>query len=55
MKKKKQVIICCPTYENMTEQDKKEIYNLLAFKKRYKECLNEQKRHQSDSKGSEKK
>ena len=55
MKKKKQVVICCPTYENMTEQDKKEIYNLLEFKKRLKEWReNEQKRHQSDSKGSEK-
>ena len=47
---KKQIVICCPTYENITKQDKREIYNLLNFKKRYKEWLNEQKKCQSDKK-----
>lgn len=41
---KKQIIICCPTYKNMTKQDLKEINNLLDFKKRYKEYLIEHKR-----------
>ena len=31
-----QVIICCPTPKDMTRKDKKEIENLLNFKKRYK-------------------
>ena len=36
MKNKKSVIIiCCPTSENLTEHDKKEIYSLLRFKERY--------------------
>lgn len=35
----KQIVICCPTYENITKQDLKEIYNLLDLKKRYKEYL----------------
>lgn len=29
-----QVIICCPSAESMTEQDRREIYNLLEWKKR---------------------
>jgi hypothetical protein len=32
-----QVVICCPTPKGMTQKDKKEIENLLNFKKRYKE------------------
>ena len=32
-----QVIICCPSSESMTEQDRKEIYNLLEWKKRLKD------------------
>lgn len=31
-----QVIICCPSTESMTEQDRREIYNLLEWKKRLK-------------------
>ena len=31
-----QVIICCPSSESMTEQDRKEIYNLLEWKKKIK-------------------
>ena len=43
MKKKTQVIICCPTCENLTKEDRKQIDNLLNFKKRYKEYLKERK------------
>lgn len=40
----------------INKHDLQEIYNLLEFKRRLKEWReNEQKRHQSDSKGSEKK
>lgn len=36
MKNKKSIIvICCPTYEDITEHDKQEIYSLLRFKERY--------------------
>ena len=46
MKNKKSIIvICCPTYENMTEHDKKEIYSLLKFKERY---IQVQKRDKND-------
>ena len=45
---KKQVIICCPTYENMTEHDLKEIENLLDFKKRYKKYLAEKGRYNKE-------
>ena len=34
--KEKVIVICCPTYENMTEKDKQEIYNLLKFKEQIK-------------------
>ena len=43
MEKKTQIIICCPTFENLTKKDKKEIDNLLNFKKRYKKYLKERK------------
>ena len=46
---KKQVIIFCPTYENMTEHDLKEIENLLDFKKRYKKYLAEKGRYNNMS------
>lgn len=45
--KKSIVIICCPTYENITEHDKQEIYNLLMFKERY---IQAQKRDKEDEK-----
>lgn len=32
-----QVIIYCPSAKSMTEQDRKEIYNLLEWKKRLKD------------------
>ena len=40
----KQIIICCPTYENMTKKDLYEIENLLAFKKRFSEHLKEKEK-----------
>ena len=40
---KKQIIICCPSSENMTGKDKKEIYNLLVFKEWYKNFLKRNK------------
>lgn len=33
----KQIVICCPSAEHITEHDKREIYNLLEFKKRLKD------------------
>lgn len=36
-----QVIICCPPAGGLTERDKREIYNLLEFKKRIKESQKE--------------
>jgi len=44
----KQIMIYCPTYKDLTEQDKKEIDKeieiILLYKKRYKEYLKELKK-----------
>lgn len=42
---KKQIVICCPSYKNLTKQDLKEINDLLLFKKRYKKYLTEQNKN----------
>lgn len=47
--KKQVVVVCCPSSENMTKKDKKEIYNLLIFKERYENFLKNKERKEKEN------